>query len=911
MKQHIYPAVLSLVLLAVQSPAAERVLRQWDFSTAADTLGWTAAEPTAEFAVIDGALAARAAPGYHIKLESPLFDIPATPWQRVEIELSSDTGGAGLMYYSNTTQEPYHGFRPGQYFQFTVEAGEQFRKNIIYPFWHRHRTMTHIRFDPPGNSVRIRSIRIVEPESSEPRQRSSWSFINSDQGWRALAPAADTEIRKDGLRIGGNRDAVVLSPPVAIDADRSYYVSLRIQGRGTALFRWASDASDGLHGAPLRLTGDDRTHTYLLDLSESAEWTGKVIAVGISPTDSTESASLLVESVQVSDGPCGPPDFEITWVGWKEPFVRAGAKRELVAEVRNNGGSPASATAAAYLGGCDDTMRTLQPERKTIAPGSTGRFTWRVDPGGEGVLRACCQIRMGEVQHDEKTAALRVYPPPDPKAVAGVSYVPEPVAPKSDYLVGAYYYPGWPTYDRWAVLDAYPERRPVLGYYREGDPEVADWHIYWALSHGISYFIYDWYWSKGARQLEHGLHDGFLKSKYQDRFKFCLLWANHNPAGTSSEQDCLDVTRYWIDKYFRLPNYLKIGGRNVMVIFSPNRLTEDMGVEGVRAAFTKMRKLCEDAGVGGLYLVACTYPGEANIRNLEAEGYDALSGYNYPPAGNRGQRYAPYEWMVDGYKDYWTRIAGAASIPYIPVCEPGWDARPWHGHKSHVRTGKSPELWRKMLTNARQFVDAPGYKPPEGAKLVFLEAWNEWGEGDYIEPHAEFGFEYLEAVRSVFAPESSRPHIIVPGDIGMGPYELKKPAPRTSWDFSRRQDQTWHVGNMVNLSYEGGVMSAEAANNDPAFYSPLTDIDADRFRTIEIRMRMDRGGEGQLFFSRPRGQMTEEKSVRFPVTGDGEFHTYVIDLSRQPRWRGSIGHIRLDPNSAQGSKVEIASIRLK
>jgi hypothetical protein len=144
-----------------------------------------------------------------------------------------------------------------------------------------------------------------------------------------------------------------------------------------------------------------------------------------------------------------------------------------------------------------------------------------------------------------------------------------------------------------------------LGWYREGDPEVADWHIKWAVEHGITFFAYDWYWERGARWLEHALHDGYMKARYRHLLKFCLLWANHNAPKTSSFEDCIAVTRFWIEHYFRLPEYFTIDGKPVVIIFSPRRLTEDMGSEGVRKAFEAMRQECVNHGLKGLYLVAC------------------------------------------------------------------------------------------------------------------------------------------------------------------------------------------------------------------------------------------------------------------------------------------------------------------
>ncbi len=99
--------------------------------------------------------------------------------------------------------------------------------------------------------------------------------------------------------------------------------------------------------------------------------------------------------------------------------------------------------------------------------------------------------------------------------------------------MGAYYFPGWPSREKWQVLAAFPERTPLLGYYREGDPDVMDWQIKWAVEHGISFFAFDWYWDRGHRQLEHALHEGYLRARFRSFIKFCLLWANHNPPGSS------------------------------------------------------------------------------------------------------------------------------------------------------------------------------------------------------------------------------------------------------------------------------------------------------------------------------------------------------------------------------------------
>lgn len=354
-------------------------------------------------------------------------------------------------------------------------------------------------------------------------------------------------------------------------------------------------------------------------------------------------------------------------------------------------------------------------------------------------------------------------------------YVPEPTPVKSEYSIGAYYFPGWKegVHSGWPKIMPFPERKPLLGWYREGEPEVADWHIKWAVEHGIEFFAYDWYWCQGKRQLEHALHDGYFNAKYKDKLKFCLLWANHNPDNTSSIEDFENVTRYWIDNYFKLPQYYKIDGKPVVIIFSVGRFTKDMGVEKVKEGFEKMRDICKKNGIPGLYLAGCCGIDKQSLLEMKQEGYDSGTGYNYPWFGmteeEKAKKSAPYDSMVESYKKIWDEIAAHKIIDYFPVVDPGWDSRPWHGKDALVRTDQHPDKFRKMLEYAKEYVN----KYPVGKekkKVVIVEAWNEFGEGDFVEPHVKYGFGYLDAIREVFTDPKKKHKDIVPEDVGLGPY---------------------------------------------------------------------------------------------------------------------------------------------
>ena len=128
----------------------------------------------------------------------------------------------------------------------------------------------------------------------------------------------------------------------------------------------------------------------------------------------------------------------------------------------------------------------------------------------------------------------------------------------------------------------------------------------------------------------------------------------------------------------------------------------------------------EAAGFRGLFLVGSVAADPAALVALKAEGYDAATGYNYPRAGMQDEaaREAPYDSAVDGYERIWADMAAARILDYIPVTEPGWDARPWDGAKALVRTGRHPDKFREMLRRARAFTDR--HPVAERKKLVLI-----------------------------------------------------------------------------------------------------------------------------------------------------------------------------------------------
>ncbi|HID05696.1 MAG TPA: hypothetical protein EYP10_00960, partial [Armatimonadetes bacterium] len=489
------------------------------------------------------------------------------------------------------------------------------------------------------------------------------------------------------------------------------------------------------------------------------------------------------------------------------------------------------------------------------------------------------------------------------------SYVPKPKPVRGPFEVGVKYYPGWKGASRWGRIMPYPERMPLLGWYREGDPEVADWQIKWAVEHGITFFFYDWYWVRGYRHHEHALHDGLLRARYRNYIKFAIFWANHNPPKTSSEDDLLNVVDFWLRNYFRHENYLKVDGKPVVGIFTPRRFTDDMGSDAVRRAFARMRERVREAGFEGLYIIARAHGLPDELKRLEHEGYDAIWSTPHlrmgvPPYVNS----APIKMVYDLHAKHWHEVIAHRILQFVPMVWSGWDSRPWHRQRAFILRGSSPEIFKVQLERARQVLEGLTGQP----RMCIIWAWNEWGEGSFIEPHRHFGFGYLDAIREVFT-DAPKEHVdIVPEDVGLGPYDTPSARVQIAWEFNRNGDhEGWDASmHMRDLCVQDGCLHAVTVGNDPAFFGPPTRARASRYKFVIIRMRTTRDDIAQLYWITRFIPESEATCYRFKVIGDGRFHEYKLPVHEVRTWRGTITRLRLDPANCPNVRVSVDYIRL-
>jgi lipopolysaccharide biosynthesis protein len=296
-----------------------------------------------------------------------------------------------------------------------------------------------------------------------------------------------------------------------------------------------------------------------------------------------------------------------------------------------------------------------------------------------------------------------------------------------------------------------------LGFYDLRVPEVREAQAEMARAYGIEGFCYYHYWFAGRRLLERPfnevLHTG------QPDFPFCLCWANESWSGiwhgapnrilveqTYPGPD--DEIAHWrfLVKAFTDARYITIDGKPLFLVYCPDKLPEP------RRVTEHWRKLAKESGLEDLFLV-----GVANGPwDPAAHGFDGSTVRNLTNTSKNLKRQVPALVRVTrrllGHPDRLYDYDRAIEYLYMAECEkenvfpcmiPNWDSTPRSGRQGMVLHNSSPALFRK---HARMLVDQVQHKPVE-KRIVFVKSWNEWAEGNHLEPDQRHGLKYLTVLR--------------------------------------------------------------------------------------------------------------------------------------------------------------------
>jgi hypothetical protein len=322
-----------------------------------------------------------------------------------------------------------------------------------------------------------------------------------------------------------------------------------------------------------------------------------------------------------------------------------------------------------------------------------------------------------------------------------------------------------------------PDLPSDLSFYDLRVPEVREQQAELARNAGISGFCYWHYWfGNGVRVLER-IFDEVLTTGRPD-FPFMLGWANDSWTGkwygldhqVMFEQTYLgeaDEIRHFNELLpaFRDSRYMKIEGKPIFLVFKPNQLPSP------KSFTNRWNQLAIEAGFPGIHFVSNLGP----WWDFKAAGFDGCvpngpsEAFDYADRittnGKRKRltheiqrfinRLLDREAMdtprVAHYRDYVTAYPNSPMEDgEYPIILPNWDNTPRSGPRGSVMLKPDADLFSTLLQKA---IGSLSNKPPDH-RLLFLKSWNEWAEGNYLEPSVRHGHAYLKVLSSHLMPSS-------------------------------------------------------------------------------------------------------------------------------------------------------------
>ncbi len=311
-----------------------------------------------------------------------------------------------------------------------------------------------------------------------------------------------------------------------------------------------------------------------------------------------------------------------------------------------------------------------------------------------------------------------------------------------------------------------PKVPTELGYYDLRLPESRAAQAQMAREAGVEGFCYYHYWfGNGHEELDYPFKE--VVRLGEPDFPFCLCWANESwhrkfwnidgsiikkplaeqvyddPAGNEAHF-------YTLLNAFKDKRYIRVNGKLLFAIYKP------LLFEHLEEFMFQWNSLAKKEGLEGFYFVGQTYD-TPDIESILAKGMDACNIIRlwdcFPKHGkvirkaqllwrkiSRRPRIIPYHRVI-------TKLVTnqEKDIRVIPTIIPNWDHTPRSGKGGTVIIGSTPELFANHVKEVLNVVK----EKPEQERLVFLKSWNEWGEGNYMEPDILWGRQYVDTLKQV------------------------------------------------------------------------------------------------------------------------------------------------------------------
>jgi len=304
-----------------------------------------------------------------------------------------------------------------------------------------------------------------------------------------------------------------------------------------------------------------------------------------------------------------------------------------------------------------------------------------------------------------------------------------------------------------------------LGFYDLRVPETREDQAILASQYGIDAFCYWHYWFDGKTLLARPLEEVVTSGKPD--IKFCVAWANETWSGVwhgeskrilieqtyPGEKDYIDHFNYLLPA-FKDDRYVKIDGKPLVYIYNP------LSIPDTRFFFDIWNELAIKNDLKGIYFVGGVYDSDQYCK-IMALGYDAANRVGYKNVLLTRKHILKGGWNIFSEK----YLNGKFKLPKYkfstiytdsPYCEDvaidefptivsGWDNSPRSGMRGLILTDYTPEEFKRHCEKIKRISDTRNAK-----KIIFVRAWNEWAEGNHLEPDLKYGHKFLEIFKSVF-----------------------------------------------------------------------------------------------------------------------------------------------------------------
>jgi len=298
-----------------------------------------------------------------------------------------------------------------------------------------------------------------------------------------------------------------------------------------------------------------------------------------------------------------------------------------------------------------------------------------------------------------------------------------------------------------------------LGFYDLRLVEVREQQAQLAKEYGIYGFCYYHYWFKGKRILNRPI-DEVIHSKKPD-FPFMFCWANETWSRrwlgeekeilikqTYSEEDDINHANWLCDNAFSDSRYIKIYNRPAFIIYRPQDLPNYKKTIDTIKAIALAKGLPEPYIIGN------------NSHTHDLKEFDHVLNFEpqlgvLPDAFRDGPAFTKWrrnimlninstKLKIYNYKDVKKLMASRKhDYKFLPCVFVGWDNTPRRGENGIVLVGQNKTDFKKSVSLAKSIIK----DYPDEEKIIFINAWNEWAEGNYLEPCSKFGYQFLEAIR--------------------------------------------------------------------------------------------------------------------------------------------------------------------